>query len=47
MNGSTGFEQYVTMEKYLKGRRCIISPVGRLAKSLRPLSPRAAGSPFW
>ncbi|MDE2814387.1 MAG: SDR family NAD(P)-dependent oxidoreductase, partial [Gemmatimonadota bacterium] len=25
MNGSTGVEQYVTMEEYLKGRRCIIT----------------------
>ena len=34
MNGSTGFEQYVTMEEYLKGRRCIITgssgTIGRL-----------------
>ena len=25
MNGSVGLEQYVTMEEYLKGRRCIIT----------------------
>ena len=25
MNGSTGVEQYVTMEEYLKGRCCIIT----------------------
>ena len=47
MNGSTGIEQYVTMEEYLEGRRCIITgSSGTIGKLFATFIASRGGTPI-